>query len=115
MCGQMTIFDLLSEEKTPEWTEMTLKEIASYIGEKTGLNFIPDTRFHGEFNEYIAYQTNKLFFTVGFDNYSTYDDRNGKKFIGVGYENKKDNSGGGAPCDNLEEAIGYFSGILRRL
>ena len=98
MSYQMTVFDLLD---TPEWTNMTLKQIATYISEQTGLNFIPDTRFHGEFNEYIAYYTNKVFFTVGLGKYETYDERNGKPLIDVGYENKK--------------AIGYFSGILRRL
>ena len=51
---QMTIFDLLPR---PSWTEMTLKQLAAYISEKTGLLFIPDTRFHGEYSEYIAYYT----------------------------------------------------------
>ena len=111
MSYQMTIFDILN---TPEWTEMTLKQIAAYIGEQTGLNFIPDTRFHGEFNEYIAYHTSKMFFTVGLDNYETNDKRNNQPFISVGYENKKDNSGGGAPCDSLEEAIEYFNRSLER-
>lgn len=111
MSYQMTVFDLLD---TPEWTNMTLKQIAAYISEQTGLNFIPDTRFHGEFNEYIAYYTNKVFFTVGLGKYETYDERNGKPLIDVGYENKKDLSGGGAPCDSLEEAIEYFRFFLER-
>ena len=106
MAQQMTIFDLL---ETPEWTGMTLKQIASYISEKTGLNFIPDTRYHGEFNSYIAYKTNRLFFTLGLGAYQTYDERHGQPFISVGYDNKKDLSGGGAPCDSLEEAIEYFN------
>ncbi len=42
MGKQITIFDLI---ETPEWTGMTIKQIASYISEKTGLNFIPDTRY----------------------------------------------------------------------
>lgn len=106
MAYQMTVFDLL---ETPEWTGMTLKQIASYISEKTGLNFIPGTRFHGEFNEYIAYKTAKMFFTIGLDAYMTNDERNGQPFISVGYENKQNQSGGGTPCDTLEEAIEYFN------
>ena len=116
MSYQMTIFDIMSNE-APEWTNMSLKQIASYISEQTGLNFIPDTRYHGEFNEYIAYHTSKLFFTLGLDNYETGDERDGKPFIAVGYENKKHLEGGGAPCDSLEEAIDYFKfrlDILRR-
>ena len=112
MSYQMTIFDVLTEE-APDWKEMSLKEIAAYISEKTGLTFIPDTRFHGEFNEYIAYKTSKLFFTLGLDAYTT-EERNGQPFISVGYENKKDLSGGGSPCDSLDEAIEYFSYRIRR-
>lgn len=107
MSYQMTIFDILNETK-PEWTDMSLKQIAAYISEQTGLNFIPDTRYHRAFNEYIAYYTSKLFFTLGLDRYGTNDERNNKPFISVGYDNKKDHSGGGAPCDSLEEAINYF-------
>ena len=71
MSYQITVFDLLD---TPEWTNMTLKQIAAYISSQTGLNFIPDTRWHGEYNEYIAYHTSKLFFTLGLDNYDTFDE-----------------------------------------
>lgn len=113
MSYQMTIFDVLKEQ-TPDWRDMSLKQIAAYISEKTGLNFIPDTRFKGEFNEYIAYKTSKLFFTLGLGNYNTLDERNGVSFISVGYENKKDLSGGGAPCDSLDEAIEYFNYRIRR-
>lgn len=111
MSYQITVFDLLD---TPEWTNMTLKQIAAYISSQTGLNFIPDTRWHGKYNEYIAYHTSKLFFTLGLDNYDTFDERNGKPFISAGYESKKDNSGGGSPCDTLEEAIEYFRHKLER-
>lgn len=104
---QLTIFDVI-EPEYQDWHDMSLKEIASYIGNKAGLNFIPDTRFHGEFNEYIAYYTSKVFFTVGIGNYDTLDERNGKPFISVEYEDKATHSGGGAPCDSLDEAINYF-------
>ena len=109
---QMTIFDILAPDECKDWRDMSLKEIASYISEQTGLNFIPDTRFHGDFHEYIAYKTNRLFFTIGLSKYNTLDDRNGQPFISVGYEDKKDCSGGGGPCDTLEEAINYFNSRL---
>ena len=108
MSYQMTIFDILEEPTTPDWREMSLKQIASYVSEQTGLTFIPDTRWHGEFNEYIAYYKSTLFFTLGLDHYETYDERNGQPFIAVGYDNKKELSGGGAPCDTLQEVVNYF-------
>lgn len=106
---QMTIFDIIAPDKRKDWRDMSLKEIASYISEQTGLNFIPDTRFHGDFHEYIAYKTNRLFFTIGLSKYNTLDARNGQPFISVGFEDKKDHSGGGGPCDSLDEAIDYFN------
>lgn len=113
MSYQITIFDVLTEA-TPDWHQMSLKEIAAYIGEKTGLTFIPDTRFHGDFNDYIAYKTSKLFFTIGLSTYTTLDERNGQTFISVGWEDKKDIAGGGSPCDTLEEAINFFNYRIRR-
>ena len=104
---QITIFDII-EEPESDWRTMSLKQIASYISNKTGLNFIPDTRYHGEFNEYIAYYTSYLFFTLGLSSYNTLDERNGKTFISVGYDDKKDHSGGGMPCDDLTEVIEFY-------
>lgn len=109
MSYQITIFDVIVDNKPVlQWQNMTLKQIAAYISEKTGLNFIPDTRFKGEFNEYIAYATSNLFFTVGISKYTTLDTRNGRKFISVCCENKKDLSGEGHPCDTIEDAIEFF-------
>lgn len=114
MSYQMSIFELLETPKAPEWQEMSLKELAAYVSKETGLNFIPDTRFHGEFNEYIAYRTNRFFFTLGIDRYAVNDYLNGEAFISVGYEDKQNQAGGGAPCDTLEDAIEWFKYRLRR-
>lgn len=111
---QITIFEIIEPNAEPDFTQMTLKQIAEHIGERTGLHFIPDTRFHGEFNEYIAYYTNTLFFTVRLDNYMTGDERQGKPFISVEYECKKTHSGGGSPCDSLQEAISFFKIMLQK-
>ena len=111
MCYQMTIFDIVEPETSTDWRKMSIKQIAAYISDRTGLNFIPDTRFKGEFNEYIAYFTSHLFFTVGLSTYTTRE-RNGVPFISVGYEDKKNQSGGGSPCDSLDEAIEYFNHFL---
>lgn len=111
---QITIFEIVEPSTEPDFTQMTLKQIADHISERTGLHFIPDTRFHGEFNEYIAYYTNTLFFTVGISHYMTGDERQGKPFISVGYECKKTRSGGGRPCDSLQEAISFFKIELQK-
>ena len=108
---QITIFDVIPCEE-PDFGQMTLKQIASYIGEKTGLNFIPDTRFHGDFNEYIAYYTRTMFFTIGLSRYATFDERNGRQFISAGYEDKKTSSGCGKPCDSLSEVTEFFCSRL---
>ena len=108
---QITIFDVIPCEE-PDFGQMTLKQIASYIGEKTGLNFIPDTRFHGEFNEYIAYYTSTMFFTIGLSRYATLDERKGKQFISAGYEDKNTSSGCGKPCDSLSEVTEFFRSRL---
>ena len=106
---QLNIFDLVGTDSAPDWRDMTLEQIANSIGEQLGLHFIPDTRFHGEFTEYIAYKTTHLFFTIGLSNYRTTDKRNGKPFIAVGYENKQGTiAGGGRSCNTIEEAINYF-------
>lgn len=111
---QLTIFDVI-EPECQDWHDMSLKEIASYIGNKAGLNFIPDTRYHGEFNEYIAYYTSKAFFTIGISHYTTLDDRHDKPFISVEYENRHNGfTGSGRPCDTLDEAINYFKSIKER-
>lgn len=111
---QITIFEIIEPNTEPDFTQMTLKQIADHISERTGLHFIPDTRFHGEFNEYIAYYTSTLFFTVGISHYMTGDERQGKPFISVEYECKKTRSGGGRPCDSLQEAISFFKIELQK-
>ena len=110
--NQITIFDLVEMPGDPDFKEMPLKDIAKYIGDRTGLFFIPDTRFYGDFNEYIAYYKSNVFFTVGISRYETLDERNGKPFIEVGYESKNDKSGCGMPCNSFFEAICFFKRFL---
>lgn len=112
MGRQMTLFDILSAERAPDWEFMPLKDIAAYIGQQTGLRFIPDTRYHGDYDEFIAYHTSTLFFTLGLSTYKTLDERDGKPFISAGWEDKKEHSGSGRPCDSLEEAAAYFKAKL---
>lgn len=50
----------------------------------------------------------------GFSRYDTEDEFDGKRMILVGYDDKKNHSGGGGPCDSIDEAVEYFQNILRR-
>ena len=106
---QITIFELLTEATVPDWKKMTLKQIAAHISEKTGLHFMPDTRYHGDFTQYIAYHTKNLFFTLGLGSFI-----NNEPYISVGYEDKKNLCGGGSPSDSLEWAIDYFKTQVER-
>ena len=111
MAQQMTIFDLL---ETPDWKEMTLKQIAAYISERKGLKFIPDTRYHGDYTYYIAYYTTQLFFTLGLGRFANTEELKGEPYISVGYEDKKNLCGGGSPSDSLEWAVDYFKSAVER-
>lgn len=97
---QITIYDLLEDDPiVSDFLGMTIEEIAGYIGEKIGLTF----EYNSFFDEYQA-RYKGIIFDLNLSTYSA----TGIPFISVGYENKKEHSGGGRPCDSIEEAIRYF-------
>lgn len=111
MSYQLSFFDIPGAVNFPDWHKMTIEQIALFVGEQIGIQFIPDTRYNGECNEYIAFKNKKVFYTIGIDYYDTYDKRNGQSFISVGYDNRIDHSGCGSPLDSLEEVINFFRNI----
>lgn len=103
---QVSIFEIINPifDKTIE--QMTIGEVAEAIGNALGLNFLPDTRWSSEFNNYIAEPKKNTIVEVGISRYKTLDNRNGKAFISVGYFDNY--SGFGAPCDSINEAISHL-------
>lgn len=103
MDNQITIFDILPVNESKDWREMSVEEIADYIGNALGLVFEIDTRWGGSFNEYIAKPKKNISINVGIGRYVF----NNNKFIGIDVD-KGNNSGFSAPCDSLEEAIEHL-------
>ena len=111
---QLSFFDLPGVINYPDWHNMTIEQISMLIGEQLGIRFSPDTRFNGEFNEFIAYKSKKEFYTIGIDHSETCDERSGQAFIGVDYDNGIKHLGCSKPCDSIEEAIEFFRNIENR-
>lgn len=95
--------------------QMTLAEVAEKVGNALGITFTktpPASSIYAEFGETYETKTKGYKLEISKDRYQTMDDRDGSAFIGVGYSGAK-GSGGGAPCDTVDEAIMYFEKILK--
>lgn len=114
MSYQLSFFDIPGAVNFPDWHDMTIEQIALFVGEQIGLQFVPDNRFNGVYNEYVAYKNKKVFYTIGIDHYETNDNRNGQPFISVEYHNRIDHSGCASPLESLEEVILFFQNIENR-
>ena len=95
--------------------QMTLAEVAEKVGNALGITFAktpPASSKYAEFGETYEAKAKGYKFEISIDRYQTMDDRDGSAFIGVEYSGAK-GSGGGAPCDTVNEAILYFEKILK--
>lgn len=101
---QLTIFDLLSDERSLD--DMTEEEMAEEVGKRLGLTF-QLFRYDANIHEYRA-KYKDLLLTCEYDTYYGTQTR----FIGVGYDDKKEKSGGGAPCDSIDEAVGWLKRLI---
>ena len=96
--GQMTIWDYLNGlDNLPE------DEMVRKVGEGSGLDFKP-AELKGKWSDMLFYQA-KDKGAVYEIHYSAYMGTS-IRFISVGWGYKA--SGGGAPCDSVEEAIKYL-------
>jgi len=86
----------------------TIEQIAADISMLVGISFNPQIwGWKGEnHKEFIAKLSKKDYLEVSEGHYSTMDEKNGQRFIGVGYS--FGTSGGGAPCDSIDEAVNYL-------
>ena len=105
--GQLSLFDMMPAEDGDTLEGKTIAQIAADITMLVGVNFNPKTWADGEV-QYVARLDKSNTLTLSEDYYSTEDEENGKRFLGCGYDFKDDNSGGGAPCDTIDDAVAYF-------
>lgn len=105
MNNQIDIFDLLTPDdiKSKDFREMTIEEIADYLGDLLGLKF----KYSELFGEYIAKVGKRtLELRLGTYHYHFSDKRNGDPFISCGW--LEAGAGQGLPCDSLEEAYNFL-------
>lgn len=101
---QLSLFD---SEELPDIGTVTEEQAAEIVGEQIGVKF----SFNKFYEHWIA-KMGKLELNLNYDSYAI----GGKLFLGVGYVHKEpeDYSGGGSPCDSIEEAVKYFKDKIRR-
>lgn len=63
------------------------------------------------FEDYRA-KYKDITFDISISTYNTDDERHGKEFISVGWSQKS--SGGGSPCDSIEEVMERFDRFIER-
>ena len=103
---QMSIFDFMPADDGDALEGKTIAQIAADISMIVGVNFNPKTWADGEV-QYVARLDKNNTLTLSEDHYNTEDEENGKRFLGCGYD-FEDHSGGGAPCDTIDDAVAYF-------
>jgi hypothetical protein len=104
--GQLSLFDMMPTENGDTLESKTIAQIAADISMLVGVNFNPKTWNDGDV-QYVAKLNKANILTLTEDHYNTEDEHNGKRFLGCGYD-FEDKSGGGAPCDTIDEAVAYF-------
>lgn len=99
---QMTIWDYLEPESLDNLSE---SEMVKQIEVRTGLKFeyFETSSKYGTWNCYKA-KKNGIVFEVSYSKYMNTNIR----FIDVGWDCKKNKSGGGSPCDSVDEAVKYL-------
>ena len=107
--GQMTIFDFLPQ--TADFATMPEAEVMAVISERIGIRLLWDSHL-----EEWAAKVGKTKLTAEIGTYKcTHDGTEmiaGHKFIGCGWG--RSTSGGGSPCNSIDEAVEYLKAALKR-
>lgn len=109
MKGQISIFDWMPEA-VPAMTFPDIKDIheaeaVRIVGEQTGVEFA----YNESFRQWIG-KAGKLKLDLEYDHYILEDKKD--LFLSVGYS--IGTSGGGSPCDSIEEALEYIRNVKKR-
>lgn len=99
---QLSIFDIMPMS-FPDINEIPEAEAARLVGSRIGVSF----RYNERFRQWEG-KRGKLRLSLNYDHYNKLDSN--ALFLGVGYE--FGTSGGGAPCDTIEQAVRYFENKL---
>lgn len=109
MKGQISIFEWMPEavpEVTfPDINDIQEEEAVRIIGQQTGIAFI----YSETFGLWIG-KVGKLKLDLEYDHYILEDKKD--LFLSVGYS--IGTSGGGSPCDSIEEALEYIRKTQKR-
>lgn len=97
MDGQMTIWDWIKPDY-PDFKSLSHDEVVGIISDATGIPF----KFRDSFWGWQA-KIGRIRYELEFSTYMGTD----KPFISCGYD--IGNGGGGAPCDNIQEAVDWFN------
>ena len=105
---QMSIFDYLPTDDTLDGK--TLDQIAAEVSMLVGVKFDKVVSKYKEYTfvEYVAKLDKNHRLTLDEGTYDTEDDRDGKRFIGAGYDFAENSAGGGSPCDTIDEVVAYL-------
>lgn len=109
MEGQISIFEWMPEAVPavtfPDINDIQEEEAVRIVGEQIGVDFTYNERFR----QWIG-KIRRLKLELEYDHYNMIDKHD--LFLGVGYS--IGSSGGGRPCDGIEEAIKYFRNVMER-
>lgn len=109
MDNQITVFDLLRRQELRELSE---EEMVQQVSEQIGVKFkwvpYPPSKYNEGKGEWIG-KFKGLKLTLGY-NTNWY----GERVIFADYDDPKNKSGGGAPCDDVLDAICWFRKIINR-
>lgn len=112
---QLTIFDFISDEIDenadvyPDFEILEISEIAKVISDAVGVEFKPD-----KYGRYTGKVGKNLIFDLGVSQYYP-NVFGGKKYISVGFLDKKGQHGGGSGVDDIREAVEYYRFFINKL
>ena len=112
--GQMSIFDLMTG--AVDINDMSEEAMVEEVSKRMGKRF--ERRDFDCWNhighDYQCKMQGILLTIDGFSTYDTGDEWDGKRMILVGFDDKKNNAGGGGPMNSIDEVVEYFKYVLLR-
>lgn len=102
VAGQFTLFDLMP---TPDINDVTEEEAVKIVSDRLGIEF----KYNAFFKHWEG-RVGKLILELDYSHYNL--SGNHGLFLGVGY--RYGTSGGGCPCDGIDEAVDWCRWQIER-